>query len=79
MRATFSKNYKKKNTTKLVFKRNFYKKCFLFTSFFFLFAPDGVMCLYMRLKSGHKTPEPSGWKGYVKLHRGREEVLCSKD
>lgn len=26
----------------------------------FFFPPDGVMCLYMRLKPGHKTPKPPG-------------------
>lgn len=25
-----------------------------------LFSPNGVTCLYMRLKPGHKTPKPPG-------------------
>lgn len=36
------------------------KRVFLFVVVVFFnsyFAPEGVMCLYMRLKPGHKTPE----------------------
>lgn len=53
MRANISKTKEKKHL--YWEKKEFYKK-----RVFFFFAPDGVMCLYMGLKPGHKTPKPPG-------------------
>lgn len=62
----------KKKKKHLYWKKGFYKKGVFF-------VPDRVMCLYMGLKPGHKTPKPPGQRGLCELHRGREEILRSKD